>query len=146
MGRFINILVIFFPLLLLSGCSLFYPRLYLEVAQCDSGDIFLKKSVKKGDEFSIWFFHSYDRAPFEEYYRVVGENKFLLTHMKFKSCLNGQGFVLGSYQAGEDGFGQLTEIDKGMNEIVFRLGSPDLANHTLILNGHRIRLLDYMET
>lgn len=140
---FVHIQALLVPLLLLAGCSLAHPILYLEVAECDSGEVLFRHEVEQGDKFSIWFFHSYDRAPFEEFYRIIDENKILLTHMVFKASLNGQGFALGTYQARKDGFAQLSEIEQEMNQVVFRLGSPDLANHTLILNGCRIRLLDY---
>jgi hypothetical protein len=89
--------------------------------------------------------NSYDRAYFEEHYRALGDGKILLTHMTFKSSLNGQGFELGTYRAKPDGSAELIDINKSMDQIVFRLGSPDLANHTLLIHGHRLPLLDYAD-
>jgi hypothetical protein len=137
--------VFLLPLLLLAGCWRIPQRFYIEVAQYNSGAILLRQMVAPGDGFSIWFFHSYDRAPFEEHYRVIGENQILLTHMTFKSSLNGQGFVLGTYRSRGDGSAELADINQKLEQVVFRLGSPDLANHALIINGRRLRLLDYAE-
>lgn len=137
--------VFLLPLLLLAGCWRIPQPLYIEVARCNSGAVLLRQAVAPEDDFSVWFFHSYDRAPFEEHYRVIGENQILLTRMTFKSSLNGQGFVLGTYRSQGDGSAELADINQKLEQVVFRLGSPDLANHALIINGRRLRLLDYAE-
>ncbi len=125
------------------GVWLAAPQPRLEVAACESGARLLSLPVATGVEFSVWFFHSYDRSYFEEHYRVRPGGRLLLTHMTFKSALNGQGFEMGTYRPRPDGSAELADINREIGEIVFRLGSPDLANHTLILQGRRLPLLEY---
>jgi hypothetical protein len=119
------------------------PRQRLEVCRCESVAPFLSLEAKPGMRFSVWFLHSYDRAYFQEHYRVEEGGRLVLTHMTFKSALNGQGFEMGTYRTRPDGSAELADINKRIENIIFRLGSPDLANHTLILEGRRLRLLDY---
>ena len=139
--------VIFTAMLLLSlaGCAHRHAQLSLNVAACNTGTALLRLTVNPGTDFSVWFLNSYDRAYFEEHYRVLGGGTILLTHMTFKSSLNGQGFELGTYRARPDGSAELVDINKAMDQIVFRLGSPDLANHTLLINGRRLPLIDYAD-
>jgi len=127
------------------GVWLAAPQLRLEVVKCESGARLLSMPVESGVEFSVWFFHSYDRSYFEEHYRVRPAGHLLLSRMTFKSSLNGQGFEMGTYHPRPDGSAELSGINREIDEIVFRLGSPDLANHTLIIQGRRLRLLDYAE-
>jgi len=119
--------------------------LCLEVTVCDTGEVLLQLEITAGTEFSIRFLHSYDRAPFEEHYRALGRERILLTHMTFKGSLNGQGFVLGTYRPMPGGSAELADIDQELEQVTFRLGSPDLADHTLSIGGRRLRLLDYAE-
>jgi hypothetical protein len=129
-------------LLSFAGWWLFQPRLQLQVTRCDSGTALLMLDARPETRFSIWFLHSYDRSDFEEHYRVIGEGRIVLTHMTFRSTLNGQGFEMGTYRAKPDGSAELFGIDREIGEVVFRLGSPDLADHTLKILGRRLRLLD----
>jgi hypothetical protein len=121
------------------------PNLQLEVAACESGRVLLGFETCPGDVFSIWFWHSYDRAPVEEHYRVLRDGRLLLTHLTLKSSLNGQGFVGGTYRSRRDGSAELADINQELEQVVFRLGSPDLADHALIRHGRRMRLLDHAE-
>ncbi|MCB2188035.1 MAG: DUF1850 domain-containing protein [Deltaproteobacteria bacterium] len=100
--------------------------------------------VRVGSSLTVTFLHSYDRANFAEHYTVKGHQGFLLTNMTFRSMLNGEGFELGRYQAHTDGSAELADINQSVPEICFRLGSPDLANHRLIVDGRTYRLLDYL--
>ena len=99
--------------------------------------------VRAGSRLTVSFFHSYDRADFSEHYNVIGPGGILLTNMTFRSMLNGQGFDLGHYRAHADGSAELADINQRLEEVVFRLGSPDLANHHLTVDGRTHRLLDY---
>lgn len=137
--------VISIGLFWLAGCSASHPRWHIEVTRCESHDLLLRLESLPGSDFSIWFFHSYDRAYFEEHYRTQLDGRILLTHMSFQSNLNGQGFVLGTYRSKGDGSAELADINQELEEVVFRLGSPDLADHSLIAQGRRVRLLDYAE-
>ncbi len=119
--------------------------LCVEVRQCESTTPFLCLPINPGAEFSVWFFHSYDRAFFEEHYHLQQDGRIVLTRMTFKSCLNGQGFELGTYRPRPDGSAELADINMDIPKILFRLGSPDLANHTLFIGNRRLRLLDYAE-
>jgi hypothetical protein len=131
--------------LLVGGCRHAEARPLLQVTECDSKKTLLETETGPGGAFSVWFFHSYDRAPFEEHYRVLPGGRILLTRMTFKASLNGQGFALGKYRPLEDGWAELYDIDREMDQVVFRLGSPDLADHTLKIPGRRLRLLDHAE-
>ena len=132
-------------LLLGIGCGTTHRQLFLEVAECDSDKVLLRRKTQPLSEFSVRFLHSYDRSFFEEHYRVLATGNILLTHMTFKSSLNGQGFAMGSYRARPDGSAELADIDQELEKVFFRLGSPDLANHTLTIGGRTLRLLDYAQ-
>jgi hypothetical protein len=127
------------------GIWLAAPQLRLEVVKCESQARLLSMPVEPEADFSVWFFHSYDRSYFEEHYRIQPGGRLLLSRMTFKSSLNGQGFETGTYRPRPDGSAELSGINREMDEIVFRLGSPDLANHTLIIQGRRLRLLNYAD-
>jgi hypothetical protein len=129
-------------LLSFAGWWFFKPGLHLQVTRCDSDTALLRVDARPETRFSIWFLHSYDRSDFEEHYRVIGEGRIVLSHMTFRSTLNGQGFEMGTYRAKPDGSAELSGIEKEIGEVVFRLGSPDLADHTLKFAGRRLRLLD----
>lgn len=129
----------------LAGLWLASGEPWLEVRRCETAAPLLTLEMKPGAEFSLWFFHSYDRAFFEEHYRLGRNGRMVLTRMTFKSNLNGQGFDAGVYRPRPDGSAELTDINKDVPEILFRLGSPDLANHTLVIDDRRLRLLDYAE-
>lgn len=138
-------------ILLLAGCGRrASTALLLDVRACDSQKSLLRLKVRPETQFSVWFFHSYDRAPFEEHYRVAGPDHIRLTHMTFRSSLNGQGFAVGTYRAQPDGSAALVDIDQDLDQVHFQLGSPDMANHTLRIhdppNPDRVyRLLDVAE-
>jgi|GEM_PF-1694891 len=119
------------------------PELALQVYAEDQPRPGLVLPLRAGSRLTVSFFHSYDRADFAEHYQVIGPGGILLTNMTFRSMLNGQGFELGRYRAHADGSAELAEINQRLGEIVFRLGSPDLANHRLSVDGQAHRLLDY---
>lgn len=127
------------------GCETTPRQLFLEVAACDSDKVLLRQKTQPQSEFSVRFLHSYDRSFFEEHYRVLGTGQILLTHMTFKSSLNGQGFAMGAYRSRPDGSAELADINQELEKVFFRLGSPDLANHTLTTGGRTLRLLDYAQ-
>ncbi len=141
--RGVALLAAVFILIALAGWRWQHARLHLAVVECDSDIVLLSMDVRAGTEFTIHFLHSYDRAYFEEHYRVLGAGRILLTHMTFKSTLNGEGFELGTYRSRPDGSAELADINQEIGQVNFRLGSPDLANHALLIHGQRIRLLDY---
>lgn len=119
------------------------PDLALQIYAEDQTRPGLVLPVRAGSHLTVSFFHSYDRADFSEHYQVLGPGGILLTNMTFRSMLNGQGFELGHYRALADGSAELAEINQRLGEIVFRLGSPDLANHRLSVDGRSHRLLDH---
>lgn len=143
--KLITVTAISIILLSIAAWSSATTRLHLEVVECDSQTVILRLKVKPGSNFSVWFFHSYDRAYFEEHYRILNEGRIILTHMTFKSSLNGQGFEMGTYHSKPDGSAELSDINQEIKQVVFRLGSPDLANHALLIHGQRLRLLDYAD-
>lgn len=129
--------------LALAGAWLAWPQPRLEVWDQDRGQTLLSLPARAGQEAQIWFFHSYDRAPFSEFYRLGPEGGFILSRVAFRSCLNGQGWVGGVYRSLPDGSAEVDHLDQPFTEVSFRLGSPDLANHALIFAGRRLRLLNY---
>jgi hypothetical protein len=132
--------------LVLVGLWLSAPEYRLSVSLYETGMPLVNLSARAGMDFSVRFHHSYDRAFFREHYRLGPQGRLVLTRMTFKSTLNGQGFAMGTYRSLPDGSAELAEIDRPLERIVFQLGSPDLANHTLILGHHReVRLLDYAQ-
>ncbi|MFH1079876.1 MAG: DUF1850 domain-containing protein [Pseudomonadota bacterium] len=119
------------------------PQHLLEVFRCGENVPLLCIRAAPGDRFSLWFFHSYDRAFFQEDYDLEKTGRIVLSRMVFRSCLNGQGFDGGVYRPLPDGSAELVDVRKEFSELTFRLGSPDLADHALIFQGKRFRLLDY---
>lgn len=142
---FISAAAVSFLLCCFAGCISVPHRMQLEVVECDSEKVLLRQAAQPGTVFSVWFFHSYDRAFFEEHYRVISENRIILTHLTFKSHLNGQGFVSGTYRSKTDGSAEISDMNQEFEKVVFRLGSPDLANHAWVIHGQRLRLLDYAD-
>jgi hypothetical protein len=130
---------------LLIGLALTAPRLILEVLREGESAPLVSVGAGTGVQFSLQFLHSYDRAFFQEHYRLEASGGIILSHMRFKSCLNGQGFEMGTYRPLPDGSAELADINRAMGEITFRLGSADLADHTLVVGERRLRLLDYAE-
>lgn len=96
-----------------------------------------------GDGFSVWFFHSYDRAFFQENYEIDARGRIVLKDMTFASHLGGAGFAYPNFALRPDGVGELREIDEIRKQVEFMMGSRDLANHTLLWRGERITLADH---
>ncbi|MCB2193736.1 MAG: DUF1850 domain-containing protein [Deltaproteobacteria bacterium] len=120
------------------------PGLVLNLVETDTGRVALSVPIARGEAFTVWFLHSYDRAFFAEHYRALAPGRILLTHMTFKSNLNGEGFEYHDFHLRPDGVGELRNINEPRREVHFMQGSPDMANHTLILRGKRIRLVNYV--
>ncbi|MCF8042482.1 MAG: DUF1850 domain-containing protein [Desulfarculaceae bacterium] len=120
------------------------PGLVLNLVETDTGRVALSVPIAPGEAFTVWFLHSYDRAFFAEHYRALAPGRILLTHMTFKSNLNGEGFEYHDFHLRPDGVGELRNINEPREEVHFMMGSPDMANHTLILRGKRIRLVNYV--
>ncbi len=136
-------------LFLLAAACLGHPaparaELALELVETYSGKVALRVPIQAGEPFTLWFLHSYDRAFFAEHYRALGPGRIMLTHMTFKSNLNGEGFEYHDFRLRKDGVGELRNINKIIKRVNFMQGSPDMANHTLILRGKRIRLVKYV--
>lgn len=131
--------------LLAPAQALAQSGLRLEVVKSDSGQIAWSAPVRSGEPFTLWFLHSYDRAFFAEHYKVVGPGRILLTHMTFKSNLNGEGFEYSDFHLRPDGVGELRNINEVRREVHFMMGSPDMANHTLIIDGNRIELAKFIK-
>ena len=135
--------------LLLLACwpqpSLAQTQLKLDLVKTLTGEVAYSVPIKAGEAFTIWFLHSYDRAFFAEHYKAMGKGRIRLTHMTFKSNLNGGGFEYTDFHLRKDGVGELRNINKDVDRVHFMQGSPDMANHTLILRGKRIRLVEYVE-
>jgi hypothetical protein len=129
----------------LIGAGLMAPKPLLEVRIQGTSAPLISLEAETGMRFFVQFLHSYDRAFFQEHYRVEDSGRIILIHMRFKSCLNGQGFESGTYRALPDGSAELAGIDKAIEEITFRLGSADLADHILVVGERTFRLLDYAE-
>jgi hypothetical protein len=123
----------------------FWPICYLEVRSLGRPKASFSLSVSPGDRFSIWFFHSYDRAFFQENYEIDFHQQILLRDMAFKSHLNGGGFAYPHFHLRSDGVGELKEINEKRHRVEFMMGSKDLANHTLLWKERRIELSDHFE-
>lgn len=123
----------------------FWPLPHLEVSSLERPEASLSLLLSSGDRFSIWFFHSYDRAFFQENYEINSHYQILLRDMAFKSHLNGGGFAYPHFHLRSDGVGVLREINEKRNRVEFMMGSKDLANHTLLWKERRIELSDLFE-
>lgn len=123
----------------------FWPQYRLEVTSVDRPKAHLSFPISIGDRFSIRFLHSYDRAFFQENYQIDPSPQILLRNMTFKSHLNGAGFAYPHFHLRPDGVGELRGIDEGREKVQFMMGSKDLSDHALILNGKTFRLSEWIE-
>jgi hypothetical protein len=121
-------------------------QLCLNLVETETGRVAYSVSIMPGEAFTLWFLHSYDRAFFAEHYRAEGPGRICLTHMSFKSNLNGGGFEYADFHLRKDGVGELRNINELRKEVIFMMGSPDMANHTLVFRETRTPLVDYAPT
>jgi hypothetical protein len=80
--------------------------------ETETGRVAYSVSIMPGEAFTLWFLHSYDRAFFAEHYRAEGPGRICLTHMSFKSNLNGGGFEYADFHLRKDGVGELRNINE----------------------------------
>lgn len=139
--------------LIFSGVTLaavllwaFCPAYRLEVSSLSRGKASLSLPISSGDRFSIWFLHSYDRAFFQENYKIDHDHQIILRDMVFKSHLNGGGFAYPHFHLRPDGVGELKGINERRNPVEFMMGSKDLANHTLFWRAKEIELSRFFQT
>ncbi len=118
----------------------FWPVYRLEVSSLGRSKAPLSLPISSGDQFSVRFLHSYDRAFFQENYEIDSHHRILLKDMVFKSHLNGGGFAYPHFHLRPDGVGELKEINEWRNPVEFMMGSKDLANHTFLWKEDRIEL------
>jgi len=129
------------------GClGMLSPAYRLEVSSEGKPDAFLSLPVFPGDKFSIRFFHSYDRAFFQENYEIEHGSQILLRDMTFQSHLNGSGFAYSNFHLRPDGVGELRDINETREKVQFMMGSRDLADHKLIFKGKTFHLSDGIES
>jgi hypothetical protein len=125
--------------------GVWWPVYRLEVLSEGRVDAFLSLPVSSGDRFSIRFFHSYDRAFFQENYEIKDRSEILLRDMTFQSHLNGGGFAYPHFRLRPDGVGELRDINETRERIQFMMGSRDLADHKLIFNDKTFHLSEGIE-
>jgi hypothetical protein len=123
-----------------------WPRYHLEVKSLSRPEAALCFPLSRGDRFSIWFLHSYDRAFFQENYEIDSTYQIVLRDMIFTSHLNGAGFVYPNFHLRPDGIGELKEINERRDRVEFMMGSRDLANHTLFWKGEKIELAHFFQS
>jgi|GEM_PF-1203984 len=99
--------------------------------------------VRVNSTFSLSFKHSYDKAMYVEHYKISGGRRFILTGITFRSDLNGQGFIFPNPKYLPNGWGNFQELHERMKTIPFMMGSPDQANHTLLIKDKRFFLTKY---
>lgn len=139
--------IVFFIGIGIAGILLltFWSEYRLEVSSQEAQKVPLSFRISSGDQFSIWFLHSYDRAFFQENYEINGRYQIILKNMVFKSHLNGAGFSYPHFRLRPDGIGELVDINEFKRKIEFMMGSEDLANHTLILKGMKVELSRFFQ-
>ncbi len=100
--------------------------------------------VKGNESFSLGFRHSYDKAMYIGNFRLAG-NEIIFTGITFQSDLNGQGFITTKHVVIEEGWGKIQGLHIKMASIPFLMGSPDEANHTLVIHNRTYFLTRYVE-
>ncbi|MGD9123630.1 MAG: hypothetical protein PVG60_00990, partial [Desulfarculaceae bacterium] len=101
--------------------------LCLDLVETLTHKVVYTRVVSQGQAFTVWFLHSYDRAFFAEHYQALAPGRILLTHMTFKSNLNGGGFEYSDFHLRRDGVGELRNINEVRHQVEFMMGSPDMA-------------------
>ncbi len=120
-------------------------QVYLRLENYETHTPLFWLKVKGNDTFSLAFKHSYDKAMYMEHYQIIQGKAFVLTGITFKSDLNGQGFVFGHPKFLPNGWGTFQGLHEVKKNIPFIMGSPDQANHTLLIHGKKYLLTRYVE-
>ncbi len=122
------------------------PRDFLQLENNETHVPLFWLGVEGDEAFSLAFKHSYDKAMYIEHYRIGGGGTILFTGISFKSDLNGQGFIFpdADYRLSK-GWGEFKGAHKVMKSIRFIMGSPDQANHTLLIHNKSYFLTRYVK-
>ncbi len=116
---------------------LFSPQTFLLLENDETHLPLFWIGVKGNEAFSLAFRHSYDKDMYIEHYKISGGKTIYLVGLTFKSDLNGQGFIFpNANYFSSNGWGTLEGLRKKMASVSFIMGSPDEANHFLMI-GHR---------
>ncbi len=119
--------------------------MHLEVEDASAGRHVLCLGVEPGEEFEVEFFHSYDKFPFREFYRVERVGQIVTARMVFRAVLNGQGYVYPGLRVREDGWAVIDGIEEANPRVEFLMGSPDFANHRIRVGGSTYALTRWIE-
>ena len=123
---------------------LFSPQIFLRLENAETHVPLLWIDVKGNEPFSLAFKHSYDKDMYVEQYKISGGKTIYLVGLTFKSDLNGQGFIFPNANYFSNGWGTLRGIHKKMASVSFIMGSPDEANHSLMIDHKKYFLTRYV--
>ncbi len=121
-----------FSIPMATGGSPLGPLRLLVKDQAKDG-VYWCVDVEEGDGVVVEFVHSYERFPVREEYSIEGPRRTRLVRIVSRSMLNGQGFWSGKLELGQGGWAEVGGWETVLERIEFVMGSPDLANHRLIL-------------
>lgn len=119
-----------------------YPLTVLEVARGRTGEVLYQYPVRVGEEFKLIFIHSVTLRLVEETYRVTPDRKLAIVEMVFDD----NGPNLPAYPEGatrwiiEENRWRVVDYDILLQEIPL-LVAKYVANHTLVINGHKVSLV-----
>jgi hypothetical protein len=119
-----------------------WPRhLVLEIARADSAERVLCAGVHPGEEVVLSFFHSVNRRPVHDTFRVASDRLIVVKSVfdSFGAGMPEASTTEGTLRVGEDGWLEWT-INRPMPEVVVRIGW--VANHTLRLKGRQVPLAE----
>ncbi len=136
-----------FGFLLVLGALVFFlfsPQTFLRLENDETHLPLFWIDVKGNEAFSLAFRHSYDKDMYVEQYKISEGKTIYLIGLTFKSDLNGQGFIFPNANYFSNGWGTLKGLHEKMASVSFIMGSPDEANHSLMIDHKKYFLTRYV--
>ncbi len=105
-----------------------------------TGKVLYSIPVRPGDVFSVKYVHSVNKSPVEDVFEIAGDNGIMLKKTVFRSFGAGIPYELEDGQildVMEDRI-EIGNIDRMIDRFLLKIGT--VAEHTLCINGHKIRM------
>lgn len=104
----------------------------------------IKIPVKTGDQFILDYFHSYSKFPVHEHYRITKDKQIKL-HKIIQRAVQCSDMIFSNVKLRDDGWMEVSDINRITSETGFISGSPDLGNHRLRVGDNEWVISDYFD-
>ncbi len=124
------------------AAAFLYPgrRSFLVLRDAKTGEEYLRRSVRTGDEFSIGFVHSVNRTPVTDFYEIRRDGIYVVRTVYYGFGAGVQTELEGNetLEYGEDGSMIVSGFDRKMEDLIYFVGT--VSDHTLTVGGEEISL------